>query len=75
MPYTDSQLQAHRALLTAAERIGANNYRKLGKRFTVTVEHRAVIQASSDVLVGKISVNDAMALLHDYDVMEQRLGT
>lgn len=80
MPGTTPK-DASRALLIAADKIGANNYdrqRKAWKksartfRFTVTSVHRAVIDASYDVMAGRISVNDAMAILHMHDVMAER---
>lgn len=61
--------RAYRALSTAAEAVGRNNHRQ-GKG--VTAEHRMLINAMPDVLAGRIGVDQAMALLHEYDVMQQR---
>lgn len=69
---TEGQRRAYAALYAAAEVIGRNNYRRMGNRYRVTVEHRRLVEAMSAVLSGKISVDEAMALLHDHDVMEQR---
>lgn len=74
---------AYRALSVCAERIGANNYvtqraawegspRRF--RFTITEAHRSVVTAMLDVMNGRLSVNDAMGLLHTHDVWEQRFG-
>jgi hypothetical protein len=75
--------QAYNALKIAAERLGANNYRaqlaehtKAGRlrstfRFHVTPEHAAIVAA-----MGNKSMDDhtAMAMLHEYDTMKQRLA-
>lgn len=78
--------QAYRALSIAAERIGGNNYSRLmaehrrrGRsprtfRMTVTDAHRRVIDAMGDVLAGTITPEQAMAILWEYDVLDQRLG-
>lgn len=77
---TEAQLRAHRALLHAAEQVGANNFRnglyrsKRGQPYSITFEHRSLIDGSSDVLAGKMSVNDAMALVTSHDVIQQRFG-
>ena len=39
-----------------------------------TAEHCAVVEAMGQVLAGEMSPDDAMNLLHQYDVMQQRLG-
>lgn len=39
-----------------------------------TGEHCAVVEAMSKVLSGEMSPEEAMALLHQYDVMKQRIG-
>lgn len=76
--------QAYRALSIAASKIGANNYarqiaahRKAGRsprtfRFTVTDAHRLVVDSMPAVLAGKITPEQAMAVLHEYDVLQQR---
>lgn len=84
--WTPQQLQAHRALIRASEKMGWNNYqaglaahvRKGRKantyRYHPTEEHERVIKASSDVLKGKITPEQAMAMLHEYDIFNQRMG-
>ncbi len=76
--------QVHDALKIAAERIGANNYKiqcaqylKVHKslslfRFTVTPEHAELVKAMGDLYSDKITPEDAMALLWQYDTMKQR---
>ena len=78
--------QAYNALRIAAERMGANNFSagyaqhiKAGKaaktyRYAPTDAHRQVIEAMPRVLSGAMSPNDAMALLHEYDVFKERMG-
>jgi len=78
--------QVYRALKIAAERMGRNNYEaqlrahlKVGRkkstfRFTVTKEHCEVVKTMPKVLSGEVSPEEAMALLHKYDVMMQRVG-
>jgi hypothetical protein len=73
----------YNALYIAAERMGRNNYAsqkaahvKAGRspktfRFSVTPEHDAIVKAMGD---RHISDNDAMALLHGYEAMKQRLA-
>jgi precorrin-3B methylase len=80
------QKQAYNALEKAAERIGHNNYCQQFKdhikkgrskktfRFTVTEEHKKIIDAMPKVLSGEILPEEAMAMLHEYDVKMQRLG-
>lgn len=75
--------QVYEALRIAAERIGRNNYRKgleqhikAGKspqtyQYVPTIEHRTIVLAMGDL---SLSDDEVMALLHDYDVMQQRLG-
>jgi hypothetical protein len=75
--------QVYRALQTAAERIGANNYRaqraehlRTGRlastfRFQVTPEHAAIVAAMIDT---SLDDNTAMTMLHEYNTEKQRLG-
>lgn len=84
--WTPQQIQAHRALMKAAEKMGWNNYqaglaahvrkgrKKHTYRYTPTEEHERVIKASSDVLKGRITPEQAMAMLHEYDIFKQRMG-
>lgn len=79
--------QTYRALQIAAERIGRNNFangtyrvvrsneRIVGGRYSITAEHKAVIEAMPRVLDGHMTPDEAMALLHQYDVLKQRLGS
>lgn len=83
---TKQEEQAYKALYTAAERMGANNYKsqweahikkKRSKntfKFHVTAEHELVIESMKKVLSKKITPEEAMALLWQYDVKKQRLG-
>lgn len=78
MTYSESQLRTYRALQTAANRIGSNNYRAglykpSRKGYSITAEHAAVVDAMPKVLSGELTPDQGMALLHDYDVMKQRL--
>ena len=79
--------QAYKALRTAAERIGANNYARgtykimrtyRGRRYeehmgSITRAHQQIVDAMPALLADKITPEEAMALLWDHDVMEQRL--
>lgn len=84
---TRQQMQVYDALQIAAERMGTNAYyakRKQaggyslgGKRpgklhFIPTQEHRDVVDAMPKVLSGKMSPEAGMALLHQYEVFQQR---
>lgn len=81
-----ARIRAYRALGKAADRIGLSNYRRgmdawrragkhpLRYRPYVSEAHRRVIDAMSDVLGGRISVEEAMAILHEYDVEKERTG-
>lgn len=70
----------YRALSIAAERMGAAEYRRqLGKRkrlprFNPTAEHRRICRAMSELCAGTMTADEAMALLWDYDTMQQRLS-
>ena len=84
--YTDKQIQVYEALQAAALRIGENNWRagraawvKAGRkahtyRYQPTEGHRKVIDAMSPMLAGDISPESAMAILHEYDVFNERMG-
>jgi hypothetical protein len=85
LPETDPRIQAYNALKIAAERIGRNNsasyqeqmiYRrgKLVKAYHITPEHRAVCDAMPKVLSGEITPEQAMATLHEYDTLKQRIN-
>lgn len=79
--------QAYNALETAAERIGANNYKnglyrvkrdrkgRVISGYTITAEHAAIVEAMPRVLSGELSPESAFAMLHEYDVLKQRLDT
>lgn len=72
MAYTEEQLRTYRALSHAAEQVGRENYRSMGKRYHVTAEHRELIEAMPQVLSGELSINDAMWLVTSPAVMQQR---
>lgn len=40
--------------------------------YTITPEHRELVEALPALLSGKITPEEAMALLHGYDTMKQR---
>jgi hypothetical protein len=77
--------QAYKALQKAADKMGDKNYRKQLRahkkrgrkastfKFTVTPAHKQVVNAMPKVLSGQISVEEGMAILHEPDVMEERL--
>jgi hypothetical protein len=81
----DARLRACRALTHAAEQVGANNYRsglyrptyrrgKLVRGYTLTPEHRALVEAMPGVLSGAMGIEEAMALLHTPETFRQRFG-
>ena len=82
---SDAQRHAYDALQAAAERIGAKNFRRLGPTqrnrqghivggYYVTAEHAAVVAAMPQVLSGEMSPDEALSLLRQYAVVQQRLG-
>ena len=76
--------RAYDALRVAAEKMGRNNYDaglrahlKAGRkastyRYNPTEEHRAVVAMMPRVASGEASVEEAMGLLHEYGVLNQR---
>lgn len=77
----DPRILAHRALQNAIKQIAEAQYRAAGKpkskprgpAFVATgPEVRALVEASSDVLSGKITPEEAMAMVLDPNVMQQR---
>lgn len=76
--------EVYNALRNAADKIGTNNYRSQIQKhknkgravstfkFRVTPAHAQVIDAMPKVLSGVLSVECAMAILHEHDVMEER---
>lgn len=81
--YTNEQLQAYRALSTAAERIGANNFTRSGCKphfcrgrwfdaYYPTQAHKDIVSAMSNVLNETITPEEAMNLLRRGDILEQR---
>ena len=78
--------QAYRNLSKVADSIGGNNYhRQLAEhlrsgrrrstfRFTVTDAHRRVVDAMGEVMRGTLTPEQAMAVIHEYEVNEQRFG-
>jgi preprotein translocase subunit SecB len=84
-PFEEEQfLQVSRALSIAAERIAENAYdsqlkahvkkgrKKSTFRFTVPQEQLDVIQNLKDYQSHKIDANEAMSILHTYDVDNAR---
>jgi hypothetical protein len=71
---TSQQIHAYNALSVAAERIGRNTPRTSKRHFTPTPAHIDVINAMRDVLSGKITPEEAMGVLWEYDVMKERLA-
>jgi hypothetical protein len=78
--------QAYRALMFAAERIGRANYQaglyrvrrdrrgRVTTGYSITETHQRVINTSSQVCGGRITPEEAMAVLHEYDVLKERLA-
>ncbi len=76
--------QVYRALSQAAARIGQNNYRRglyhvkkdrrgrLIEGYSITPAHERVIKAMSALLDGHITPDEAMAILWEPDVMQER---
>jgi len=87
---TTAQLSAYAALSKAADRMGRNGFRSEVKRRKLTIyeasqprktalyqptqAHRDVIKAMADVMTESITPEQAMAVLHEYDVLKQRMG-
>lgn len=78
---SDPRIQADRALSKAIERIAQAQYRAAGypKRkagqpaFVATgPDVERLVKARSDVLSGAIKPEDAMAMLHEYDILKAR---
>jgi hypothetical protein len=71
---------AYLALARVAAQIGAENYKRYlaepayrrPKQFPITEAHRDVCDAMLDVMAGRITVDEAFALIHRYDVEAQR---
>jgi hypothetical protein len=80
IPDDSAVAQAYRALDTAAHRMGRNGYaahlksKRAKLPYTPTQEHRDLCDAMPRLLAGTLSPNDAMAMLHGYDTLKQRLG-
>lgn len=81
---TSTVMQAYRALQMASDRIGASDYKdqvarhKKAKRsmkifqFFVSDYHKEVIAAMDKVIWGEITPDEAMCLLHGYEVFNAR---
>ncbi len=69
---SDPRIRAHDALQKAAERMQRSMHGK--KSATCTPEHREVVATMSLVLSGKVTPEQAMSLLWQYDVLQQRLA-
>ena len=68
----DNKQRALNGLRVAAEAIGINNYRKMGKKYHVTPTHKHVIDTMGELIEGKITPDMAMAVVHEYDVRKER---
>ncbi len=70
--------RAYRALAIAAESMGRNGYRSYvaSKRpklpFRPSQAHTEIMEAMPLLLAGTITPEEAMSLLHGYDVMKER---
>ena len=74
------------ALSKAAERIGLSAYRaghykvkrnrkgKVVQGYTLTEAHKRVVDTIDDLSRNRITPEEAMAVLHEYDVMKERLS-
>lgn len=81
---TPQFVQVYNALRNAAERIAKANYdsqftahekaRRSPKtfKFYVTEAHQKVVDALNDLCKDKITPEQAMAVLHEYDVFQER---
>jgi hypothetical protein len=80
---TAERERAYRALQHTAAQIGMNNFRnglyrvktrkgKVVQGYSITQEHKEVIEAMDKVMKGTISVEEALALTLRYDVFQQR---
>ena len=79
--------RVYKALGKAAERMAENNYKsqlaahlKKGRKkstfkFSVTPEHKEVVDAMPKVLSKEMTMDEAMSLLHQHTTSAQRLGT
>jgi len=83
MEPTEQQLKAYNALNHALEQICANSYKeqlnaRKGKKKLKQINHPPIVKefttAMSDVLSGKITVDEAMGMLHTYDCDKARFG-
>ena len=84
--FTKQEERAYLTLRKAAERISASGYAagkaahlKRGRvagtyRYTPTEAHRTVLTALDDLGRGVITGEQAMAVLHEYDVFNARFG-
>ena len=83
--YSAEQSRTYDALSIAAERIGWGNYQaqlaahlktrraRSTFKFHVSEAHAAVIDAMPRVLSGAITPEEAMGLLHEHDVLTEKL--
>ncbi len=86
MDSQESRSRAYDALNHAASQVGSSNYRaglyrttyygngRVRTGYTITPEHRELIEAMPKVLSGEMGVDDAMALVTRYDIMVQRFS-
>ena len=85
MANTEEFKRVYRALSKAAESIGAREYaagryrpiRRRGKvvqGYSISEAHRRVIDTMNGLGRGEITPEEAMAVLHEYDVHSARFG-
>jgi hypothetical protein len=80
LPDNSQIASAYRALSVAAEKMGKSGYKahtvsKYAKHpYTPSAEHAEIVKAMPALLSGQITPEEAMALLHQYDTLKQRLA-
>lgn len=82
----EQETQAFRALMIAAERIGEKNFRRQYERhidrgrksstfrYDPTPAHRLVVETAEKLGLGQITAEEAMAVLHIYEVEQERFS-
>jgi len=82
---TPTEEQAYAALMKAAERVGANAYKaglykvkrdrkgNVVRGYTLTPEHQELMTAMDALGRGKISAEEAMVVVNQYEVTKARI--
>jgi len=75
--YSRDQLRAYRALRHAAEQIGREMHRRGVYKprkggYTITDNHKRIIEAMPSVLQGRMSPEEAVAIVTECEVMNER---